>query len=98
MTARFTAVYQVRGEAASIDARANAIAVEQSVEMPLSAIDDPHVLSDIVGRVEGVSDIGGGRFEVRIGLATATVGLDAAQLFNMVFGNSSLHDDLSLAD
>ena len=98
MTARFAALYHVRGDAASIDARAQAIAVEQSVEMPLAAIDDPHVLSDIVGRVDDIADIGGGSFAVRIGLATATVGLDAAQLFNMLFGNTSLHDDVTLHD
>ena len=38
---------------ASIQARAQAIAVEQSVEMPLSAIEDQAILDEIVGRVEG---------------------------------------------
>jgi ribulose-bisphosphate carboxylase large chain len=98
MTARLVAVYHVRGDAASIEARAQAIAVEQSVEMPLSAIDDPHVLSDIVGRVEGIFDHGRGYFAVRIGLAIATIGQDAAQMFNMLFGNTSLHDDIILHD
>jgi ribulose-bisphosphate carboxylase large chain len=98
MPSRFAAVYHVYGTAATIDARARAIAVEQSVEMPLDAIDDAHVLSDIVGRVEQISDLGGGQFAVRIGLAAATVGLDAAQLFNMLFGNTSLHDDVTLHD
>jgi ribulose-bisphosphate carboxylase large chain len=37
-------------------------------------------------------------FAVRIGLATATVGHDAGQLLNMAFGNTSLHDDVMLAD
>ena len=36
---RFAAVYHVRSNAASIESRARAIAVEQSVEMPLDAID-----------------------------------------------------------
>jgi ribulose-bisphosphate carboxylase large chain len=98
MTARLIAVYHLRGDAASIDARAQAIAVEQSVEMPLAAIDDAHVLEEIVGRVEDISDLRGGHFAVRVGLATATVGLDGAQLFNMLFGNSSLHDDVILHD
>jgi hypothetical protein len=44
-TERFIAVYRVRADAASIGARALAIAVEQSVEMPLAAIDEPEVLS-----------------------------------------------------
>ena len=54
--ARFTTIYRVRSEPGSIAARAEAIAVEQSVEMPLSAIDSPDVLADIVGRVEDIAD------------------------------------------
>ncbi len=37
-------------------------------------------------------------FAVRIALATATMGGDAAQLLNMLFGNTSLHDDVVLAE
>ena len=37
-------------------------------------------------------------FEVRIGLATATTGLEAGQFLNMVFGNTSLHEDVVLLD
>ena len=65
--------------------------------MPLAAIDDEAVLSDIVGEVQGLVTVGDGVFEVRIGLATATVE-DAGQLLNMVFGNTSLHDDVVLKD
>ena len=49
-------------------------------------------------RCEGIDDIGDGMFAVRIGLATATVGHDAGQLLNMVFGNTSLHEDVVLQD
>jgi ribulose-bisphosphate carboxylase large chain len=95
---RFTAVYRVRADAETIEARARAIAVEQSVEMPLEAIDDASILEDIVGKVEAIEDRGGGLFDVRIALATATVGDDAGQLLNMVFGNTSLLEDVTLVD
>jgi ribulose-bisphosphate carboxylase large chain len=98
MTTRLTATYHIRSDAASIDARAQAIAVEQSVEMPVAAIDDPAVLSDIVGKVESIEDRGDGKFAVRIALATATTGHEAGQLMNMLFGNSSIHDDVTLED
>jgi ribulose-bisphosphate carboxylase large chain len=98
MSERFTAIYRVRADAASIEARAASIAVEQSVEMPLDAIDAPEVLRDIVGRVEAIEDHGGGLFDVRVALAAATVGADAGQLLNMAFGNTSLHDDITLLD
>lgn len=98
MSERLTAIYHVRSDAASIAARARGIAVEQSVEMPVEGIDDAAVLEGIVGRVDGIADLGDGRFEVRIGLAVATTGPEAGQLFNMLFGNSSIQEDVTLAD
>ena len=95
---RIIAIYRVRASADAIETRAQAIAVEQSVEMPLAAIGDDKVLADIVGRVDAIADIGNGLFEVRVGLATSTIGRDAGQLINMLFGNSSLHEDVVLAD
>jgi ribulose-bisphosphate carboxylase large chain len=95
---RFTATYRVRAEASSIEARAQAIAVEQSVEMPLEGIDEPSIIDDIVGAVEAIQDCGDGVFDVRIGLSSATVGGDAGQLLNMLFGNTSLQEDVRLVD
>jgi ribulose-bisphosphate carboxylase large chain len=95
---RLVATYRVQSDASAIEARARAIAVEQSVEMPLDAIEDAAILDEIVGRVEGIEDQGGGRFAVRIGLAEATVGADAGQLLNMLFGNTSLQEDVALLD
>ncbi|MCC7049865.1 MAG: ribulose 1,5-bisphosphate carboxylase [Alphaproteobacteria bacterium] len=95
---RLTAIYRIRGDAASIAARAGSIAVEQSVEMPVEAIDDISVLREVVGRVEAIVDLGGGMFEARIALAVATTGAEPGQLLNMLFGNSSIHDDVTLHD
>lgn len=92
------AVYLVRADARGIEERARAIAVEQSVEMPVAAIDDAFVRSEIVGRVTGIGERAAGEFEVRIDLATATVGHDPGQLINMLFGNTSLHADIVLHD
>ena len=95
---RLVATYHVRSDARAIAARAQAIAVEQSVEMPLAAITDQQILDEIVGRVEAIDDLGGGIFAVRIGLSRATVGADAGQMINMLFGNTSLQDDVVLQD
>jgi len=92
------AVYHVRCEARFIEARARAIAVEQSVEMPVAAIDDAFVRAEIVGQVAGIVTKAADLFEVRIRLAGETVGQDAGQLINMLFGNTSLHPDVALAD
>ena len=95
---RIIAAYRIRSDARAIEERAKAIAVEQSVEMPVQAIDDRKVLDEIVGRVESIEDRRDGTFAVRIGLATATTGPEPGQLLNMLFGNSSIHDDVTLED
>jgi len=95
---RITAIYHVRSDARAIESRAQAIAVEQSVEMPLSAIENQQILDEIVGKVEDLTDIGNGVFAVRIGLAAATIGNDPGQLINMLFGNTSLQEDVTLHD
>lgn len=95
---RLTAIYRIRSDARAIDARARSIAVEQSVEMPVDAIDDEAVLRDIVGQVEQIVDLGQDVFEVRVGLAVATTGSEPGQLLNMLYGNSSIHDDVTLWD
>jgi ribulose-bisphosphate carboxylase large chain len=95
---RIHAIYHVRSNARSIEARAHELAVEQSVEMPVAAIEQEFVRREIVGRVEGIAQAAEGLFEVRIGLAQQTVGGDAGQMLNMLFGNSSLQHDVLLHD
>ena len=98
MQSRFIATYHVRSTPEAIAARAREIAVEQSVEMPLSAIDAPEILRDIVAEVAGIEEVAPGVFAVRLALAAATVGADAGQFLNMLFGNTSLHSDVTLVD
>jgi len=98
MSARFHTTYHVRCPASEIEARAQGIAVEQSVEMPLPAIADARVLADIVGQVAGIADLGDGAFAVKIALAVETVGADAGQMLNMILGNTSMHACVSLVD
>ena len=95
---RLTATYRIRCAAAEIARKAEALAIEQSVELPLDAIDDRPVLDDIVGRVGEIEDCSDGSFRVRISLAASTTGNEPGQLMNILFGNSSLHEDIALED
>ena len=98
VTSKLIAVYTITSSPASIEARAQSIAVEQSVEMPVAAIEDTRVLGEVVGEVSGISNRGDGRFDVRIALDVETTGFEAGQLLNVLFGNSSIHDDVVLSD
>jgi ribulose-bisphosphate carboxylase large chain len=93
-----TAVYRVREPAATIAARAKQIALEQSIEMSDAIVTDAFVRDRIIGRVESVEARGPDGFEVRIALALATTGGEPGQLMNMLFGNTSIHEDVRLLD
>ncbi|HEY6255242.1 MAG TPA: RuBisCO large subunit C-terminal-like domain-containing protein [Xanthobacteraceae bacterium] len=92
------AIYHVRCDARRVEERARAIAIEQSVEMPVAAIEDEFVRVEIVGQVAGIEEKAPDLFEVRIRLAGETIGPDGGQLINMLFGNTSLHPDVALHD
>jgi ribulose-bisphosphate carboxylase large chain len=90
--------YRVHSTADAIDARAQAIALEQSVEAPLAAVSDARVLHEVVARVAGIVPNVHDTFDVTIHLSVETTGFEAGQLLNMLFGNTSLHEDVTLAD
>ena len=92
------ATYLVESEPRQIEARAAAIASEQSVECPLEAIDDPRILDEIVARVAAIEPAGPGRYRVDVQIAAQTIGDNPAQFVNMVFGNASLWADVALVD
>ena len=98
---RFSATYRLSVEARDVQARAQALALEQSVEMPLEAVTQPSVRERVVARVESIEPVQAepaGRFDVTLSLATRTTGLEAGQLLNMLFGNCSLQPDVELID
>ena len=94
---RIRATYFLDAPEAEIEARAKALAVEQSVEMPVEAIADRHVLEDVVARVESIRPREG-IFEVVLAIACPTTGPEASQLLNMLFGNCSLQPEVELLD
>ena len=95
MPERILATYRVRAPAGEARARAEALAAEQSVEMPVGAIADARVLSEVVASVEDLR-VGPDSFEATLGIATETTGDEASQLLNMLFGNCSLQPEVEL--
>ena len=95
---RLHAIYHLHASAADIDARARALALEQSIEMPLEAVTSEYVRRDIVATVESITEIAPRRFAVVLGIATATTGGEIGQAMNMLFGNCSLQEDVELVD
>ncbi len=94
---RIVATYRIAAPPSESRARAEALAAEQSVEMPLAAIHDERILGEVVARVEAIRDADGA-FEVDLGIAPATTGSEPSQLVNMLFGNCSLQPEVELVD
>ena len=90
--------YHIRSTPQEIAARAEGVALEQSVELPRPAVRDPHIVENILGRVETIELLDDDLYEVVIRLARATTGDDPAQWLNMLFGNTSLQSDVLLVD
>jgi ribulose-bisphosphate carboxylase large chain len=91
--------YLVRAAAGDAAARAEALMLEQTVELPrAAAARDPWVAAHILGRVERISAVGDGTHRVTIAQPLATTAGDPAQLLDVLFGNSSLQPDVVLAD
>ena len=97
MSERILATYRIAAPESESRPRAEALAAEQSVEMPVSAIGDARVLEEIVARVESIRPHAD-EFEVVLGIARSTTGDEASQLLNMLFGNCSLQPEVELVD
>ena len=96
--ARIEALYRLRVDPQHALQRARQLAVEQSIEMPPEAVADPRVLAEVLAEVEHVEPQGDGTCLARLRLACETVGDDAGQLMNMLFGNCALQPDVELLD
>jgi len=94
---RILATYRITASESESKVRAEALAAEQSVEMPVAAIDDPRVLTDVLAQVKAIRPHAGD-FEVVLAIATETTGGEASQLANMLFGNCSLQPEVELID
>ena len=94
---RILATYRITAPESESRARAEALAAEQSVEMPVAAIGAERVLREVVASVEEIRPHAG-HFEVVLAIAPATTGNEASQLMNMLFGNCSLQPEVELVD
>jgi ribulose-bisphosphate carboxylase large chain len=91
--------YQVRASASEIGSRAEALLLEQTVELPRAvAARHPWVAAHVLGAVESIRPVGPDLHRVTVAQPLVTTGADPAQLLNVLFGNASLQPEVVLAD
>lgn len=92
MADRFTVTYRLFARSADEAwARAEAVALEQTVEIPRDVVAPGYIEDEILGRVLGIeADPSGESWRARIGYSPDTVGHGFPQFLNVIFGNSSI--------
>jgi ribulose-bisphosphate carboxylase large chain len=79
----------------SAEQKALGIALEQTVELPLACIDED-IREQMVGRVETLRPLGGGRHAARISYPLGAIGGELTQCLNLLLGNISLKRGIQL--
>lgn len=92
-------VYQIRTPESEAAEFAESVMLEQSIETPLTVAERyPFVREHMMGHVRSLTPDSNGSFRVVIALPTITASVDAAQFLNVLYGNSSLHEEVVLLD
>lgn len=91
-------IYRVRVAHSDLDARVDALLLEQTVELPRSALRTAFVRDKIVGDVLSKEKVGPGDYRVTLAQPAIAAAGDPAQLLNLVFGNCSLQPEIELED
>jgi ribulose-bisphosphate carboxylase large chain len=81
-----------------LDARVESLLLEQTVELPRTALRDKFVLENIVGRLVSLEEIGAEKHRAVIDFPILATADDPAQFLNVLFGNSSIQEHVLLAD
>lgn len=92
------ATYRIQSTPEKIEARAQALAIEQSIEMPPTAVRQPELLQKVLARVDSIQEAGAGYFRVVLHFAEQTTAFETTGLLNVLFGNCALQEDVELLD
>ena len=76
--------------------RAEAISLEQTVEIPRDVVPSGYIEDVILGRIENISYETEGQFIVTMSYSPDSVGTELPQLLNVIFGNSSIQRGLKV--
>lgn len=99
--ARFEVLYRIaRKGTESIQKLAQDLTIEQTVETPAECLNDTILSARIVGEVTAISpcnDIADA-FNVTVSYRSDITGYAIPQLLNVLFGNSSIKDNISIRD
>ncbi|MCL6285926.1 RuBisCO large subunit C-terminal-like domain-containing protein [Ruegeria sp. 2012CJ41-6] len=88
---RFSVTYRILADDdADATARAEAIALEDTVEIPRDVVPSGYIEDTVLGKVQDITANGDGVWTAKIGYHIDTVGRELPQLLNVILGNASI--------
>ena len=87
---RFRVTYRLALPLVAARPAAEALALEQTVELPDDLVPDGLIRDQVVGQVEALHALDGTTSEVTVSYAAESAAGELTQLLNVIFGNSSL--------
>ena len=90
-----TAIYEVDGPESRAHATAERICFDQTIEAEKDLL-PPSLQAAILGHLDELRPISGGRYEATIRFRGDLIGADCSDLLNVLFGTSSLRGDVKL--
>ncbi len=94
---RFHVTYRLYGDETAAEANVKAIAVENSVEFPVSKLPTGDITDHIIGQVESFEQVSEGLYEGVVSYAVEITAGNIPQLMNVLIGLSSLLNGVSVA-
>lgn len=93
------ATYRIAATASDPQERIESILLEQTIETPRTVAERyPFVREQMMGSIREIVPDDRGGYLATLSLPTLTASSDPAQFLNVLFGNSSLHQDVRLED
>lgn len=91
--------YRISGEAESPKELVESVLLEQTIETPRSVAERyPFVREQMMGSIREIAPDEDGSFLATLSLPYVNASADPSQFLNVLFGNSSLHPDVTLVD
>lgn len=98
---RFTVDYRITvRDGRTVEEHARDITIEQTVEVPPDVIPAEHFEQELIGRIEAIEPVAGcvERYDVVISYRCDITAFSVPQLFNVLYGNISLKDNIRITD
>lgn len=93
---RFTVVYDITGNEAVAQTKAEGICIEQTIEFPADLVTSEEIKRHVIGQLKNLQKINEDLYQAEISFAVEVTGFEIIQLLNVLFGNTSIQTGIKV--